>query len=553
MATLNDVNALQVEIANHEFQMEIYLHSTFQEDFHQMHDEITAREAQIAGLRGRLDQLIFALPETERLALASATHNQQTHPLISSLPYELLSAIFGKGPIDPGSRTTFALSVSQVSRQWREVAIRTPFLWSGICLFPWRAQGGYHRFLQILLERFRSHPLDIKLTLRDLQNPNGQTNHMRKRFEYLNARQNSDPLSTDFLMSFNEPIVDHCLQAQLSMFIPEVSRWRSFNYECDESNEVSEITNCLADLSAPTLESFHIITFASAMPELIEPSKIFNGGAPKLSLIHIRGISALSCLPPLSSVTTLHLDAACMEPMLGAEFLQVLKNLRTLASLHLDGIVVDLFDLYLLAIQGIYVEISTLRFFSFSANASPKHCIESILNTIRCPAIESMTISGLEHVHSSARSRMHALPLPPFPLLRTMELNGINCSKFAKNFDFSHIFALHTISLTECTSPMALLNLLFPISGGADKVAVWPSLRVIELTHVGEKEAYGICEIIWHRQACGKPIEAIVFDPVSLDRFPEKVNWMKQHVVVRRGKVVLYPEEIPWAMQNFDV
>jgi len=100
---------------------------------------------------------------------------------------------------------------------------------------------------------------------------------------------------------------------------------------------------------------------------------------------------------------------------------------------------------------------------------------------------------------------------------------------------------------------MALLNLLFPISGGADEVAVWPSLRVIELTHVGEKEAYGICEIIWHRQACGKPIEAIVFDPVSLDRFPERVNWMKQHVVVRRGKVVFYPEEIARAMRNFDI
>jgi hypothetical protein len=552
-ALIDHVNALQVEIVNLEFQKEIHLHSMYQEDLLQVRDEITAREAQIAGLRGRLNQLISALPETERLALASATHNQQTHPLISSLPYELLSDIFGKGPIDPQRRTTFALSVSQVSRQWREVAIRTPFLWSGICLFPWRTQGGYHRFLQILLERFHGHLLDIKLTLRDSQNPNGQANRMRKRFDYLNARQNSDALSTDFLMSFNEPIVDHCLQAQLNMFIPEVSRWRTFNYECDESNDVSQVTNCLAYLSAPILESFHIITSGSAVPKPIKPLKIFDGGAPKLSLIHIRGTSALSCLPPLSSVTTLHLDASCMEPIGGAEFLQMLKNLQTLASLHLDGIVVDPYDLYLLAVQGIFVEISTLRFLSFSANASPKYCIESILNTIRCPAIESMTISGLEDVYSFARSGMHPLPLPPFPSLRTMELNQISCSKLANNFDFSHFFALHTISLTDCTSVMALLRLLLPTSGGADRETVWPLLRVIELTHVGAKEVDGICKIIWHRQACGKPIEAIVLDPVSLDRFPERVDWMEQHVVVRRGRFVFYPEELTAAMQGFDI
>src|ERR1700733_8620550 len=98
-ALIDHVNALQVEIVNLEFQKEIHLHSMYQEDLLQVRDEITAREAQIAGLRGRLNQLISALPETERLTLASATHNQQTHPLISSLPYELLSDIFGRGPV----------------------------------------------------------------------------------------------------------------------------------------------------------------------------------------------------------------------------------------------------------------------------------------------------------------------------------------------------------------------------------------------------------------------------------------------------------------------
>jgi hypothetical protein len=213
-------------------------------------------------------------------------------------------------------------------------------------------------------------------------------------------------------------------------------------------------------------------------------------------------------------------------------------------SLHLDGMVVDLYDLYVLAIQGIYVEITTLRFLSFSANPSPKYRIESILNTIRCPDIESITISGLEDVYLSPRPGIQPLPFPPFPLLRSLKLDAIRCDKFANNFDFSHLPTLHTISLTDCTSPVALLRLLLPISGRVDRGTMWPLLRVIELTHAREKDANIICQIIYYRVACGKPIEAIVFDPVSLERFPEAVEWMKQYVAVRRGRDVFYPEQL---------
>jgi hypothetical protein len=125
-----------------------------------------------------------------------------------------------------------------------------------------------------------------------------------------------------------------------------------------------------------------------------------------------------------------------MEPMGAAEFLRMLGNLLTLASLNLDGIVVDPYDLYAMALQGNYVEIATLRFFSFSADASPKYYIETILNTIRCPAIESMTISTLEldDEYAPARPGMQAFPLPHFPLLRSIKLNGLGCSKFANFF-----------------------------------------------------------------------------------------------------------------------
>jgi hypothetical protein len=220
--------------------------------------------------------------------------------------------------------------------------------------------------------------------------------------------------------------------------------------------------------------------------------------------------------------------------MTGGEFLNMLRSMLTLESLHLEGEVVEVYDLYSHGLVGEYVEIPTIRSFSFSAIASPKYFIETILNTIRCPAVESMTISSLQ-----------ALPLPSFPLLRSLELYGMSCGKFSKNFNFIHHSPLQTISLLLCSFPMTLLRPLLPSTNGVDGGFVWPALRIIELSHIGEKEVEGICSIVSHRHACGKPIEAISIDPISLEKFPEKVEYMMQYVTVRPGRgLELYPPEL---------
>jgi hypothetical protein len=260
---------------------------------------------------------------------------------------------------------------------------------------------------------------------------------------------------------------------------------------------------------------------------------IFEGGAPKLLDVSIRGIHPFVCLPPLSSVSTLRLGAG-PDKMSGDEFLDILRSFVTLASLDLDGGVVDLKDLHLLGMRGENVEIATLRSLSFTAKASPRCCIGGILDTIRCPAVESVSISQLASWEESPFA--YTLPpLPPFTRLRSLELIRIECHKLARHFNFSSLPALHTIVLRNCPSPMALLRLLLPSADNANNGTVWPELRVIELSHVGANEIDGICKIITHRSSCGQPIDTIIFDPVSLETHSVEVEWLKQHVNVRRG------------------
>ena len=112
--SIEHVHSLQVEIVNLEFKKEIYKYqdSGTGIDLSEYKDELEAREAQIAKLRGRLDQLIASLPTMEQMAF----HSQLTRSFVSSLPYDILSAIFMKGPIDAYCRTAFASTVSRVSR-----------------------------------------------------------------------------------------------------------------------------------------------------------------------------------------------------------------------------------------------------------------------------------------------------------------------------------------------------------------------------------------------------------------------------------------------------
>ena len=416
--------------------------------------------------------------------------------------------------------------------------MQTPFLWSGIYLLPWCTGRGYQKSLEILIQRSHLHPLDIEITLDESHSPQyiNRRNRMRAFLHPLDASTN-----------IQLPETNHCLQAQLDIAVVEVSRWRSFTYRCDYPGDVSEIMERLAYLSAPILESFELkASLRGRNGSEIQNPDIFLGGAPMLTHVHIDGVDPLSCLPPLSFVTSLRLGGA-RGVIGGGDLLSILQSSPVLVSLHFEGTVVDLEDLYQLYLMGGYIDIQTLRSFSFSASASPKYCIDGILNAIRCPALESLTISKpnvRDGVQPLELPSTQAFPMPPFPMLRSLKLSWIQCAQFAEHFDLTHLPALDTISLTNCESPMAVLHLLLP-QGINNSGNVWPVLRVIALSHLGPKEFDDLCNIILHRRACGRPIVAVEIDPVSLRNFPVQVEWLKQHVTVQRGERVHYPSDFP--------
>jgi hypothetical protein len=500
------------KIIDLEFQLEIVGSCNAVDDFHmeKLVSELRARTAYIAELRRHLKLLSFDVGKSEEIR---SIHYRRARS-ISNLPYELLSAIFKKAPIDPADRADFTRTVTQVSRYWRETALQTSFLWSGLYLPIWNTSGGYQILLKIFIQRSQSHPLDIVIDV--------------------------EGGVEDFSGIRNE----------LNILLPEISRWRTFTFRGDD---IDNIIEPLGNLCAPILESLDLcamyceLGFTGVIGDN-DPLVLFGGGVPMLSHVRIGAIIELT--PPLSSVTSLYLKEAsvCMD---GPTFLDMLRSSPVLASLNLVGTIVDKESLYQLALRGDKVEIATLRYLSFTADASPKYYIDSLLNIIRCPGLQSMTISA--HNRGMPPSIISALPLPQYPALNSMELCGINCTQFSDHFNFTQLPALETISLIRCTTPMALLRILAPSESIADNDIFWPRLRDMNLSHLGAEEFDGLCEIISHRLTCNRPITTVHIDPRSLEKFPKKVQWMKQYLVVLRGERQNYHEPLtnfPFLLPN---
>jgi hypothetical protein len=346
---VNPVHALKAEIADLKFKMEIWKHSDWDIGIDELIAEKNTREAQISVLQGRLDELMSALHTTEGMDFL--IDDQNMRPLISTLPYEMLSAVFKKAPMDPFGRVPFTRSVSQVSHYWRKTAMQTPFLWSGIPTLPWRIGIGYQEFLNVLIQQSRSHALNIAISLRETENSCSLFN---RQMAVLDATRHESSTNSEELAhhyeALHHPEVEHCLQAQLGIFADEVSRWRSFTYHCDCSDDIREITEPLANMFAPILESFKLSVLQPYDRENdIEPRNIFTGGAPILSCVKIGGVVPVACLPPLAFVKSLHLDAG-VDQVDGVHFLHILRSSLVLVSLQLEGTIVPSADLYQLAL-----------------------------------------------------------------------------------------------------------------------------------------------------------------------------------------------------------
>ncbi|KDR82020.1 hypothetical protein GALMADRAFT_264302 [Galerina marginata CBS 339.88] len=177
--------------------------------------------------------------------------------------------------------------VSQVCHQWRSISLAYPALWARFCYdSPHASRVPLYR-LDAYLERSASQPLEL----------------------WFNFRGSED----------REWTVDGHL-ALLRRSIPAITRWKCFTVLSDPTTPVDALLSEIASLSAQNLEHFVFCpgveadtddSSASSVEDVVIEkdfeTTIFKNGTPKLKSLTLD--CSYKCLPPLSNITTLRLEA----------------------------------------------------------------------------------------------------------------------------------------------------------------------------------------------------------------------------------------------------
>lgn len=193
--------------------------------------------------------------------------------IIHRLPFELLAHVFVLGAEDDAN---FAITVSQVCRAWRILALRTPAVWRRITL------TADLDFLGERIRRAQSCTLDIQL-LSWCRTGSGYPRH-----QFLDA---------------------NAVKLRMHLVTPLVSRWRSLEIIFSEYSpflwNAALARTCSRNRRPRALEQ---ITLVYRLNDDPNEFSLFSGCAPKLRKVTVDGIR-LAWLPSLFANLT-HLDYA---------------------------------------------------------------------------------------------------------------------------------------------------------------------------------------------------------------------------------------------------
>ncbi|KZP12524.1 hypothetical protein FIBSPDRAFT_1050029 [Athelia psychrophila] len=306
---------------------------------------------------------------------------------IDTLPNELIAHIFTMGSTSESAcvdrrrnhSLSFSLLVSSISRRWRETAISSPPLWSGLLLTAELLSNSLVSCF--FLPRSGTHPLDICIDLK---------------------------------------YSHRSILRVLEIILPLRERWRKLYITPWADNDIALILRVIRDISVPLLQ--HVEIFAPhkvlyGFPEVLAHTShtpFFQLGAPALTSVSLRRVCA-ECGPPLANLTAFLFDYETLSQQRLESIVAASPGLRVLRlklqSFEESG-------------QG-PIHIPSLRQLSleFGKYAFGDDFI-SLFAIIIAPALESLEIAYLSEICAS-RLILHCTQFPSYPRLQTLKLSRL--------------------------------------------------------------------------------------------------------------------------------
>lgn len=419
-----------------------------------------ARRNRLAFLSDRLADLnarrALLLAELAKLDAEAATvafeHAKLTNESasISSLPNEIVAAIFEAGhrlqAHEDSGHPEFVIAASSVIRQWRNVAIHTPRLWTRIRRAKFQVQT---ESTATYLNRSKTFPLDVT-------------------FE-IGGHESGQPF--DDVKPFVELVKPH------------MSRISHLSITSASDDALLYIWGELRSIAAPILQTFSVSSISFSDEGLfVEPRTIFAGGAPSLTSVSFKEIGLQCGQPPLGSVTSMVLLLGDVEIGTShALFCRMLSSATSLLHLEVHGDIVQNWagaeSVFLPFLQTLCIKTHKLY------DDGVSHQYSGLLNTITAPSLKvlSMVLFNEDDFRNLCPPTDIG-GLGKFPSLSSLAL--LRCFSDASGLlPIIRVFPTVTDVIYD-GEPMHLLPLLKEIDGPAiPSPKYWPRLRSIALAH----------------------------------------------------------------------
>jgi hypothetical protein len=444
-----------------------------------------------------------------------------SHAPIASLPIELLTAIFKSGPSDAWERVEYAISISQVSRCWRNVSLATGSMWSLVRVVPYESSEQL-RIVETFIERSRFDPLDIVIDT---------TSNWTER----------------------DDIVDE-LSPQLDLVVSCVSRWRTLVIRGSFWEDISDVCGPFDMLCAPLLESLDVeINSEEDNDEYIHRNlRIFTGGAPKLSYVRVQGPPLTSCLPPLESLISLDLHSQ-PKPLTLAQYRHTLTASDHLRNLRITSNVADNWFFYRGSSNSPPVAIPSLHSLVLEVIGFGKIGPYSFIAGLECPALEHLTIVSIFARDMTLPALAEAVRETDgpsrYPLLQSLTLRYVTFSEWwHANWLGIMLPSLARVVLDSCENSAVMLEQLLPLElrfpkddllsddeGDDEPSSVhWPLLKTLGISRIGPEEFEPLSKLISDRISRGTPLVCIQHRSAAITK--DNLEWLQARVHVEEVK-----------------
>jgi F-box-like len=458
---------------------------------HDLHERKSYLMAEVANVESEILQV---QAEHGRLA------NQST--AIYRLPNEMLSYIFELCRNDAiverattgrtGRVGKVEVNMSHVSSHWRAVAISSPSLWSNLGLSD-------DSKLKVYLERSKGYPLDIT-----------------------------------FQFAHIAPMYESEI-AHITLICAHIDRWRHVFLELGHDQSLSFILQHIRKSSAPLLQHFSMCPFSSNIdfshPEEPGASQIFMGGAPKLTFVRLVGAALYVSKPPLSAMTTLHLDDVVGGGNLSLDYATFSKIINASPSLLNLSIMLGTIDW---PTDGqLALSIPTLRSLRIYGSAALIYVLSSALSA---PNLKSLVAADCtDDIAELLWGNMNQPADTPTPkFFHLTSLTFIDCYLQSCRSIFYALPAVTHFSLLG-TSNMATLKAI-----GDDftsSALPWPNLHTLTIERLETAQESLLCTgVISGRKLQGHPISKLRLDNLLRSKFKRrgKLEWLEQMVEVEK-------------------